>query len=116
MPCVLARCEAEVPRDRQTVAEEGGMSFHEKYRDLEDRLRALAEADGDVYLPNVEPSGPVRYVFIAMEPSLGAGLVRRRKRGQGSRPGFGTSSPIRSSTSSSYSARSGITSAQRATT
>jgi len=47
------------------------MSFQEKYRDLEARFKALAEADGDVYLPNVEPSGPVRYVFIALEPSLG---------------------------------------------
>ena len=46
----------------------------------------------------------------------GAGLARRRKRGQGSRPGFGTSSLIRSSTSSSYTTRSDITSAQRATT
>jgi hypothetical protein len=53
------------------VAEEGGMSFHEKYRNLEDRFRVLAEADGDVYLPNVAPSGSVRCVFIAMEPSLG---------------------------------------------
>ena len=47
------------------------MRFHKKYRDLEDRFRVLAETDGDVYLPNLEPSGPVRYVFIAMEPSLG---------------------------------------------
>jgi hypothetical protein len=27
------------------------MSFHEKYCDLEGRFRALAEADGGVYLP-----------------------------------------------------------------
>ena len=47
------------------------MSFHDAYHDLEDCFRALAVADGDIYLPNVEPSGPVRYVFIAMEPSLG---------------------------------------------
>ena len=53
------------------------MSFHEKYRDLEDRFRVLAEADGDVYLPNVEPAGPARYVFIAMEPSLGRWARRR---------------------------------------
>ena len=42
-----------------------------RYHDLEDRFRAQAEADGDIYLPNVEPSGPVDYVFIAMAPSLG---------------------------------------------
>jgi hypothetical protein len=47
------------------------MTFHDAYHDLEDRFRARAEADGDIYLPNVEPSGPVEYVFIAIEPSLG---------------------------------------------
>ena len=47
------------------------MTFHHAYRDLEGRFRALAETDGDVYLPNVEPPGRVAYVFIAMEPSLG---------------------------------------------
>jgi hypothetical protein len=47
------------------------MSFHDAYHDLEDCFRALAEADGDIYLPNVEPAGPVAYVFIAMEPSIG---------------------------------------------
>ena len=31
----------------------------------------LAEADGDVFLPNPEPAGPVEHVFICMEPSLG---------------------------------------------
>jgi hypothetical protein len=36
-----------------------------------DRFRTQAEADGDIYVPNVEPSGPVEYVFIAMEPSVG---------------------------------------------
>jgi hypothetical protein len=34
-------------------------------------MKALAEADGDVFLPNPEPSGPVEYVFVCMEPSLG---------------------------------------------
>lgn len=34
-------------------------------------MKALAEADGDVCLPNPEPSGLVDYVFICMEPSLG---------------------------------------------
>jgi hypothetical protein len=47
------------------------MTFHDAYIDLEDRFKAQAEADRDIYLPNVEPSGPVDYVFIAMEPSLG---------------------------------------------
>jgi hypothetical protein len=33
-------------------------------------MRALAEAEGDVFLPNPEPQGPVDYVLICMEPSL----------------------------------------------
>jgi hypothetical protein len=34
-------------------------------------MRALAESDGDVYLPVVEPEGLAPYVLIGMEPSLG---------------------------------------------
>jgi hypothetical protein len=48
------------------------MAFNAKYGDLEERMRALAEADGDVFLPNSAPSEPVNLVFICMEPSLGA--------------------------------------------
>jgi hypothetical protein len=46
-------------------------SFHTAYRELEERMRALTEANGDVFLPNPEPLGPVHYVLICMEPSLG---------------------------------------------
>jgi hypothetical protein len=45
-------------------------SFHAAYRRLEERMKALAETDGDVFLPNPEPEGPVQYVLICMEPSL----------------------------------------------
>jgi hypothetical protein len=45
-------------------------AFHTAYRELEERMKALAEADGDVFLPNPEPLGPVQYVLICMEPSL----------------------------------------------
>src|SRR6266542_3407833 len=45
--------------------------FRAAYRALEARMRALAEGDRDVFLPNPEPSGPVGHVFICMEPSLG---------------------------------------------
>jgi hypothetical protein len=45
--------------------------FQAAYRNLEGRMKALAQADGDVFLPNSEPEGPVDYVFICMEPSLG---------------------------------------------
>jgi hypothetical protein len=34
-------------------------------------MKARSEADGDVFLPNPEPLGPVEYVFVCMEPSLG---------------------------------------------
>jgi hypothetical protein len=45
--------------------------FRVAYRELEAQMKVLAEADGDVFLPNPEPLGPVEYVFICMEPSLG---------------------------------------------
>jgi hypothetical protein len=45
-------------------------SFHAKYRELEQRMKALAESEGDVFLPNTKPAGPVNYVLICMEPSL----------------------------------------------
>ena len=47
--------------------------FREAYGDIESRMRSLAEADGDVFLRNPEPSGPVDSIFICMEPSLGRG-------------------------------------------
>ena len=34
-------------------------------------MKKLAEGEGDVFLPNPQPEGPVRYVLICMEPSLG---------------------------------------------
>jgi len=34
-------------------------------------MKALAESEGNVFLPNIEPEGPVQYVLICMEPSLG---------------------------------------------
>src|SRR5579863_5943582 len=45
--------------------------FHAAYRALEIQMKARAEADGDVFLPVVEPKGPAHYILIAMEPSLG---------------------------------------------
>ena len=40
-------------------------------RDLEQEFARAAKVDGDVYLPNFTPSGPVDAVLIGMEPSLG---------------------------------------------
>ena len=44
--------------------------FGRQYAGLEERFRLQAETDGDVFLPNVPPLGPVDFVFIALEPSL----------------------------------------------
>ena len=49
----------------------GGTRFKDAYQELERRMKVLAEADGDLYVPNPEPLGPVDYFLIAMEPSLG---------------------------------------------
>jgi hypothetical protein len=46
-------------------------SFHTAYRELEERMKVLAEADGDVFLPNPEPLATVQYILMCMEPSLG---------------------------------------------
>jgi hypothetical protein len=46
-------------------------AFQSEYRSPEDRMRTLAEEEGDVFVPSPEPEGPVQYVFICMEPSLG---------------------------------------------
>src|SRR5437867_864952 len=51
-------------------SEEVDPGFRVAYRDLEERMKAQAEADGDVFVPNPEPSNRVEYVFICMEPSL----------------------------------------------
>ena len=34
-------------------------------------MKTLAESDGDVYLPNSEPTARVDYILVCMEPSLG---------------------------------------------
>lgn len=55
---------------RQFMRDEKG--FRAEYRNIESRMKKRAEADGDVYLPNPEPVGPVQYIFVCMEPSLGS--------------------------------------------
>lgn len=42
--------------------------FRAAYATLEERMEARAEADGDVYLPNSTPAGPIQYVLVCMEP------------------------------------------------
>jgi len=45
--------------------------FSRAYRDLDRRMKIRAELDGDVYLPNPEPTAKVDYILVCMEPSLG---------------------------------------------
>ena len=53
------------------------MTFKEAYRVLEGEFRQRVEEDNrhwnfeSIFLPNVEPAGPVDYVLVGMEPSLG---------------------------------------------
>lgn len=46
-------------------------NFRDAYRALEITMRALAESEGDIFLPNLAPDRPVDYVLVCMEPSLG---------------------------------------------
>lgn len=58
-------------------------AFRDAYRKLEQKMESRAEDDGDVFLPSAAPSGPVDFVLICMEPSLGsnsADQVRERVR------------------------------------
>jgi len=47
-------------------------AFHFAYRSLEQEMKDQAEGDGCVFLPSAAPAGPVDYVLICMEPSLGS--------------------------------------------
>src|SRR5687767_1320499 len=53
------------------LGETTGASFSARMRALEEEFAQAAAVDGDVYLPNFTPSGPVDAVLIGMEPSLG---------------------------------------------
>lgn len=68
---LVMRTKVRTINSYTTSAMRNDGSFHAAYRELEERMKALAEADGDVFLPNPEPEGPVQYVLICMEPSLG---------------------------------------------
>lgn len=46
-------------------------SFEQAYNELEVRMRDLAQRNDEIYVPNIVPHGPVDYIFICMEPSLG---------------------------------------------
>ena len=61
------------------------MTFEEAYSALEDDFRRRVEGDKHsgmkcIFLPNVEPTAPVDYVLVGMEPSLGRWA---RGKGQG---------------------------------
>ena len=46
-------------------------NFEQAYNELEVRMGYLAKRNDEIYLPNIVPHGPVDYIFICMEPSLG---------------------------------------------
>ena len=45
--------------------------FKQAYNELEVRMGDFAKSNGEIYVPNIVPHGPVDYIFICMEPSLG---------------------------------------------
>ncbi len=53
------------------------MTFEEAYQSLENEFRQRVEEDNKefnskgIFLPNKMPNGPVDYVLVGMEPSLG---------------------------------------------
>ena len=57
---------------------ENDTSFRDSYCELENRMRIVAKNGGDVFLPNLEPSGPVDYVFVCMERLSEGGLAPQR--------------------------------------
>jgi hypothetical protein len=55
-------------------------SFHAAYRDLEGRMKALAEADGDVFLPNPERKGPsITFSYVWSRPWAGGLVLQKRQ-------------------------------------
>jgi len=46
-------------------------SFQDAYGQLENKFKTAADTEGSVYIPNIPPPSHARYVFAAMEPSLG---------------------------------------------
>lgn len=63
-------------------------NFSAAYTSLEKRMEELADADGDVFLPNPTPKGLVDFVFICMEPSLGSWAQTKDKAKAKVRAGF----------------------------
>ena len=52
------------------------MTFREQYLALEEEFRQQVEKEESSFVHNIEPRGPVDFVLVAMEPSLG---VRQKK-------------------------------------
>ena len=53
------------------------MTFQQAYKRLEEQFSQRVDEDKrlgieSIFLPNIEPTGPVDYVLVGMEPSLGA--------------------------------------------
>lgn len=69
------------------------MTFREKYAELERKFQEQVERDNvdlgisSSYVHNFIPTGPVDYIFIAMEPSTGVpgGALKRRSKKEASK-------------------------------
>jgi hypothetical protein len=67
--------------------------FDADYKALEPRMKERADADGDVFLPNPQPEGPVDYVLVCMEPSMGHGGDGLKHTGRVLKSGLPTNGP-----------------------
>jgi hypothetical protein len=63
-------------------------TFDQKYSLLAQKFSKLAKSEGSVYLPTIRPVGPVDYVFIGMEPSLGHWASNQQEAEEKVRQGF----------------------------
>ena len=73
-PCEPGSGEEGVPgvRARAGAMTTASDTFGRDYAALEAGFRLQSEADEAVYVPNAVPTGPTPYVFVCMEPSIGA--------------------------------------------
>jgi len=63
-------------------------NFRIEYGEIVKKMAEQAEKDKDVFLPNPEPEGPVNYVLICMEPSLGRWARSREEAAAKVKKGF----------------------------
>ena len=62
--------------------------FEQAYNELEVRMEDFAKRNNEIYVPNIVPHGPVDYIFICMEPSLGEWARNRNEAESRLKDGF----------------------------